>query len=435
MGGNDAKKSGFRPYKRFLLSLGGLSSAVESLFVLFGYAYLRTALPPYLAALIAVIAAAAAIALVPAMHATVNRVRSLTLGRYHGMLVLASVLAPVACSFLFNIDFGGSAVYRALAAAVSLFLLFLSVQTFSYAAYSIGTGATDGRIQPALGYVMNGLGVAIVVVLGFFYFYYGEEDGLGRMAYLIGGLTALSGLAVYFSTFSLIPKFIHTEPALFGLREDYRRFFVRPFPVAALYLGRYFFTAALLTVAMYAAVLLCGVLGCDSFLFKSAIAAAAVCGVAVRVLVRTQSPAGLRTSAVAAFVLLGCAVCAVWVLPYFKIGAVSDVYTVIACAVAAGCAYGLVSVAQNGYMAGALSLTGASRGTHKCMTGILTCGAAGTAFFVCGLLDCLQLYKASVYAVFVTFSAVCVLFMALGLHFSEKGMRFAVLYGRPETDA
>ena len=110
MGGNDAKKSGFRPYKRFLLSLGGLSSAVESLFVLFGYAYLRTALPPYLAALIAVIAAAAAIALVPVMHATVNRVRSLTLGRYHGMLVLASVLASLCVAFVGIIGFVGLVV-------------------------------------------------------------------------------------------------------------------------------------------------------------------------------------------------------------------------------------------------------------------------------------------------------------------------------------
>lgn len=430
MSGNEAKKSGFRPYKRFLLSLGGLTSVAESFFVLFGYAYLKTVLPPYGAALVAVGAAAAALALVPLMHSTVNRVRSLALGRYHGVLVLSSLVAPASIAFLFNIDSEGGAVYRVLSAALALFLLFLSVQTFSYAVHSITVRVHDTAGQTRLGYLMNALGVAVVLGVSLPYFTFDTGASLGRIAFVLAGLLVLAGLGVYFSTFTLIPKLIRTEPAVFGVRDDYRRFFVRPFPVAACYLGRYFFTAALLAAAVYAAAFYRDVLGLSGQTFCFTAAVAAVGGIAARC-IRTASSGAVRTAAAAGSVTAIAATAVVLLLPLF-VSASVFVYAGFAAAFAAGVGYGLISDAQKGYMKAALALTGTSRGTHKCMTGMLTCGAAGTAVAVAGITDSIYLASEDFRPAAGVFLAVLAVFLVLGVLFSGKGLAAARLYGRPE---
>lgn len=161
---------------------------------------------------------------------------------------------------------------------------------------------------------------------------------------------------------------------MFGVRDDYRRFFVRPFPVAACYLGRYFFTAALLAAAVYAAAFYRDVLGYSGQTFCFTAAVAAVGGIAARC-IRTASSGAVRTAAAAGSVTAIAATAVVLLLPLF-VSASVFVYAGFAAAFAAGVGYGLISDAQKGYLKAALALTGASRGTHKCMTGMLTCGAA-----------------------------------------------------------
>ena len=430
MRGNEAKKSGFRPYKRFLLSLGGLTSVAESFFVLFGYAHVKTVLPPYGAALVAAGAAAAALALVPLMHSTVNRVRSLALGRYHGVLVLSALAVPASIAFLFNIDGAGGAAYRISGTAAALFLLFLSVQTFSYAVHSITVRVYDTAGQTRLGYLMNALGVAVVLGVSLLYFAFGIGAPLGRIAFVLAGLLVLAGLGVYFSTYTLIPKLIRTEPAVFGVRDDYRRFFVRPFPVAACYLCRYFFPAALLSVAVYAAAYYRDVLGLGGYTFCLTAAAAAAGGIATRC-VRASSFAAVRAAAASGAVTVTAAAAVALLLPLFVPSSVY-VYAGVAAAFAAGVGYGLVSDAQQGGMKGALALTGASRGTHKCMTGMLTCGAAGTAVAVAGITDSVYLAAENFRPAAGVFLAAVAAFLVLGVLFSGKGLAAARLYGRPE---
>lgn len=430
MRGNEAKKSGFRPYKRFLLSLGGLTSVAESFFVLFGYAHVKTVLPPYGAALVAAGAAAAALALVPLMHSTVNRVRSLALGRYHGVLVLSALAVPASIAFLFNIDGAGGAAYRISGTAAALFLLFLSVQTFSYAVHSITVRVYDTAGQTRLGYLMNALGVAVVLGVSLLYFAFDAGASLGRIAFVLAGLLVLAGLGVYFSTYTLIPKLIRTEPAVFGVRDDYRRFFVRPFPVAACYLGRYFFTAALLSVAVYAAAYYRDVLGLGGYTFCLTAAAAAAGGIAARC-VRASSFAAVRAAAASGAVTVTAAAAVALLLPLFVPSSVY-VYAGVAAAFAAGVGYGFVSDAQQGCMKGALALTGTSRGTHKCMTGMLTCGAAGTAVAVAGITDSIYLASEDFRPAAGVFLAAVAAFLALGVLFSGKGLAAARLYGRPE---
>lgn len=431
MSGNEAKKTGFRPYKRFLLSLGGLTSIAESFFVLFGYVYLKTVLPPYGAALVAIGAAAAALALVPLMHSTVNRVRSLALGRYHGVLILSALIAPAAIAFLYNVDSAGGTAYRILSAAAALFLLFLSVQTFSYAVYSITVRVHDTAGQTRLGYLMNALGVAVVLGVSFLYFTFGGEETLGRIAFVLAGLLVLAGLGVYFSTYTLIPKLIRTEPAVFGVRDDYRRFFVRPFPVAASYLGRYFFTAALLAAAVYSAAYYRDVLQLSGQTFCFTAAVAALGGVAARC-IRTSSYGAVRTTAAAGSVMLFAAAAVALIVPLFVAASVY-VYVGLGAAFVAGAGYGFISDAQKGYMKAALALTGASRGTHKCMTGMLTCGAAGTAVAVAGITDAIYAASENFRLAAGLFLTTLTVFLVLGVLFSGKGLAAARLYGRPET--
>lgn len=420
---SETTATGFKPYKRFLLSLGGLSSVVECFFALFAYYYLSEILPPYAVALTGGLTAAAAIALVPAMHATVNRMRLLSLGRYHGVLIVSSLLTPLAAAVLFNIDPAGGMAYKAATAAAALFVLFLSVQTFSYAVYSITARVADGR-QSRLGYLMNGAGALAVIVLTFFCFDYTEPATAGRMAYIASCITLLAGMSVYFSTFTQIPKLIRTEPALFAVREDYKRFFIRPRPVARLYLGRYFFTAALVYSAMQAAEI---VRAPEPLAIALTIAAAG--GTAVRLFVRPRSAGKVKTTAAAATVLYALSVAALLIGPYVLSSDIAALLVLVwGAALAQGVAYGLTAAAQKGYMAAALRLTNATRGTHKCMTGILSCAAAGTAVVLSGVHETLAVGLPGVsgnVAARCVLAAVAVLMMTAGFIFSEKGAKYA----------
>lgn len=424
-------KTGFVPYKRFLLSLGGLYAAIECLFALFGYSFLAAVLPPYGAALTVACTAAAAVAVMPCVHYAVNRLRTLALGRYHGALILSSLLAPLATAVLFNIDPTAAMVHKVPVAAFALFALFVALQTFSYTVQSITDRVAGDWRQKMLGYGMKALGAALVLALCWIYLCL-ADGSVGRIAYVLAAVATLAGVSVYFSTFTLIPKLIHTERASIGFADTYRRFFVLPFPTAVCYAGRYLLGTAVLLITVYSAQLVAYAGTLPWYAYPAVISVGAAGGIIVFAVLRVVRPESMRIAAYAAAGLLAVSFGGLCATPYVRLTEYVCLSVVCGVALCAGLAFGLLAAAEKQYMTAAYALNNASRGTHKCLKGMLSCAAVGTACLVCGILDEICLASHSRLAGVVALSVLCVVCAIVGVFLSEKGLTYAARCGRTE---
>lgn len=417
-------KTSLALYKKTALSFGGLFTALECFFAVFIYAYIRLLVPNYAAALITGLTVAVSVALMPAVHSMVNRVRSVVMGRYHGAVILSTLLCALTTCLLFSVSPAASMPYKAVMLTVNLLLLCLGVQTFSYAVFSITVRVTDhgDRFVPLAKGIVSGLAAAAVAVLMFCYFDY-SAAGIERMAYIVGIFILAAGCCVYFSTYTVIPKLIKTEPRAFRFAADYKRFFRPARPAALAYAGRYLTSSALLTVSLGAVVVVGELWKLPSLSFCTAVASAAGAGIVLRFLFRAPAePSRYAAFSLTGVCLLLAGFAAAVILPLTV--SLTGTYAYLAlcgASVFCGAGYALLSVAYSGYMEHTYGISGVTRGTHKCIKGMLTTSAAATAVIMLSAAEAINGKAASDIFLASAIAAVVAAFAVAGVILSMKG--------------
>lgn len=383
-------KTGLALYKKTALSFGGLFSAFECFFAVFLFTYLRMLVPAYAAALIAGITMTVSVVLMPLAHSLINRIRSVLLGRYHGALIVATLLSSLLLCLLFTIPPDASMAYKASIATVALLFLSFSIQIFSYCVFSITVRVTDhgDRLVPLLQSTVSLLSAAVVIVLTLFYFDY-TAAGIAKIAYIVSIFILAAGCSVYFSTYTVIPKLIKTEPRAFRVKAEYARFFRLKKAAAFACAGRYLSMTAMLTVCL-SVVPVVALWQLPGEGLCAALASAAFGAAALRfVFFRGPAePSHYRIfSLVGALVFIGGVAVATLLPLWITLPTLYAYLALCGCACLCGAGYALVGTAYTGYMEHTYSISGVTRGTYKCLKGMLTTAAVATAVVILSVFD------------------------------------------------